>query len=90
MKSTAKTKNLRDKKRNKKDKPNYTECSSHSSISGKYFFFALHSSSLKILLKISTHLMHPAGMFLKIKSFLTVQMLQHIIMIISIKNLTFS
>jgi hypothetical protein len=74
--------------RNKKgDKENYTSCSNHNSISGKYFFLALQRSCLKLNLKISRPRRLLAGIPLKIVSFLTDQMLQHMMMIISIKNL---
>jgi hypothetical protein len=35
------------KKRNKENQKNYTSCSNHDSILGKYFFLALHRSCLK-------------------------------------------
>jgi hypothetical protein len=78
----------RSSSRNKKgDKENYTSCSNHNSISGKYFFLALQRSCLKLNLKISRPRRLLAVIPLKIVSFLTDQMLQHMMMIISIKNL---
>jgi len=63
--------------RKQKNQSNYTTCSRHDSIAGKYFF-ALHKSKPKVLLKISKQRILLAGIPLKMASFLTAQMLQPI------------
>jgi hypothetical protein len=73
------------KKGDKENQSNYTICSSHDSIVGKYFL-ALQMSCLKVLLKISKQRKLLTRIPLKIVSFLTVQMSQYIIIITSIKN----
>ena len=74
------------KKGNKENQADYTVCSSHESIRGNYFFLALHRSRPKLSLKNAKHLWLLAGIPMKITSFLTAQILQHMIMTISMKK----
>jgi len=68
---------VRKQKKKQKNQSNYTTCSRHDSIAGKYFF-ALQKSKPKVLLKISKQRILLAGIPLKMASFLTAQMLQPI------------
>jgi hypothetical protein len=83
-------KGSRDPKVNEKDKINYILCSNHELISGMFFFSARRITRLKTSLKINLLPSVVASSFLKLKLFLEVQILQHKMIIISMKKGTLS
>jgi len=83
-------KSSRNKKGDKENKQDYTICSSHELIWGRYFFFARSITRPKTFLKICLYCCEVASSPLKIRLFLTDQMLQHIRIIISMKKGTLS
>lgn len=84
-KEVSQNKVSRNKKRDKENKKNYT-ASSHGSIWGWYFPFALRITRANSSLKIELQRWVEGGKFLKIISFQIVQMDQHIVTTISMKK----
>ena len=83
-------KRIKREKRHKENENNYTNCSSHEIIKGKFFFFAPRITRPKNSLKQRLHLSSDAASPLKMKLFLTDQMLQHIKTMISMEKETLS
>ena len=80
------TTSLMRQKSQEENEKNYTNASSHKSIRGWYFDFALSITRANSFLNTNLHICTEWGMLLKMASFLIVHIDQHIVIIISMKK----